>query len=124
MLSGTWTGVAATLAIFMGSDAVGRDFIPAATTRTTSARAVRPFEQTGDSERLVACSGKPCGDALQPREHARPAIARALMEGLVLLRPKARLLHAHENTALGWRQRPGDDGFQSILRLVAGRVPR
>ena len=51
-----------------------------------------------------------------------PAVARALIIA-GLLRPEARLLHAHMRAAVGRRQRPGDDGLDAGRRLVARSIP-
>src|SRR5262249_57822784 len=66
---------------------------------------------------------RPGADLLERREESRPPVARAAVRVLVL-GAEARLLDAHQHAALDRRQRPGDDGPQSALRLVAGRVPR
>src|SRR5262252_1807364 len=70
----------------------------------------------------ISCSVEPRDHPFQPANETLPPVTRTLVEALVF-RPEARLLHAHEDAALCRRQRPGNDGPQSVRCLLAGRVP-
>jgi hypothetical protein len=57
-------------------------------------------------------SAQPRDHPFQAADEPLPAVARALVVGL-LFGPEARLLHAHEDAALRRRQRPSNDGLRS-----------
>src|SRR4029077_14974568 len=67
---------------------------------------------------LASILGQLRGHALQLRDEVAPAVARAPVGGLVL-RPEARLLHAHARAAGFRRERPRHDRLQAAVGLGA-----
>src|ERR1700687_5301782 len=67
---------------------------------------------------------EPGDNSFQATDELLPAVVRALV-GMLLIRPEARLLHAHERSAARRKQRPNDDALQpqsvpAIRELLVG----
>src|SRR5438270_461326 len=68
-------------------------------------------------------SVRPRQDLLKFREELRPPRLGAA-EGLLLIRPEARLLHAQTGPGACWRERKGHDTFEIVGRIVVRKIPR
>src|ERR1700744_1527929 len=71
---------------------------------------------------FIALSSRIRCDVFEASEYARPTAAHAAIAAFVL-RPEARLLHAHMRSVCARCQCPGDDGLEPAFSLFAGCVP-